>query len=344
MEAKLFDYYLPPGKIAQHPLKERDASRLMVIDRKTGSTEDAFFVNLFEYLCPGDILVINETKVIPARLYGKGSDSSRTFELLFLKEIKAGYWEVMVKPARKALKGNKLYIEESVEAEITGYATKGRRLLKIDSNENLNYLLLKYGKLPLPPYIKHYQSPDEGDSRRYQTIYARIDGSIAAPTAGLHFTEDLLKKIRNKGIEVVSLVLHIGAGTFTPVRAEIVENHHMEEEYFEITESTARIINEGKKQKRRIIAVGTTCIRALESSLNGNGFLYAKKGFTNLFIYPGFKFMVADALITNFHLPRSTLLMLVSAFAGREIILKAYNHAIDMDYRFYSYGDAMLIL
>ena len=334
-----FNYELPEELIAQHPYDKRDEARLMVLDREKQTIENKIFKDIIDYLNPGDCLVINDTKVIPARLYGK-KETGANVEFLLLNQIEGDIWEVMVRPGRKLLPGAKVSFGEGLlEAEILEILEGGNRKVSFKYNGIFNEILDKIGLMPLPPYIK--ESLKEKD--KYQTVYARDLGSSAAPTAGLHFTEELLEQIRKKGIEIAKVTLHVGIGTSRPVKVENIEEHKMHSEHFYIKEVEAEKINNAKKNGKRVIAVGTTSCRVLESIANEDGYVEETEKDTSIFIYPGYKFKCIDALVTNFHLPESTLLMLVSALAGREYILKAYNKAVEDKYKFFSFGDAMLI-
>jgi len=336
-----FDYVLPAGLIAQEPAPRRDLSRLMVVYRERAVIEHRLFQDLPEYLRPGDLLVINETKVIPARLPGKKAGGGANVEVLLLKPLDGRRWEALVRPGRRVRKGDVLLFGAGLFSGTVEESTAfGGRVISFTYAGDFPELLAKAGQLPLPPYIKKYT----GDPFRYQTVYARQEGSVAAPTAGLHFTEELLAKIRAKGVAVKPVLLHVGLGTFRPVKAEDVTRHHMHAEYYEISPDTARAVQAAREKGGRLVAVGTTTVRCLEAAARDNGEVPAAKGWTDLFIYPGYRFKAVDALITNFHLPRSTLLMMVSAFAGREKILHAYRLAVEKRYRFYSFGDAMLIV
>ncbi len=343
MKVSDFDYELPKKLIAEFPVEPRDSSRLMVLHRDTGRIEHRIFRDIALYLKPGDVLVINDTKVIPARLLGK-LDTGGKVELLLVRQPGLGIWEVMAKPARKLKEGKRIYFDEELEAVVKGYSGEGKRFVEfiLKSNKDFMEKLEEIGHIPLPPYIEREEKPV--DREKYQTVFARKEGAVAAPTAGLHFTEELLQKLKDKGIIIKNITLHVGPGTFKPVKVENVEEHQMDYETYHVPEDTAAEINRAKEEGRRIIAVGTTVTRTLESAAEEDGKVKPGEGSTNLFIYPGYRFKVIDALITNFHLPRSTLLMLVSAFAGRERILNAYREAIKKGYRFYSYGDAMFIL
>ena len=318
MDVKDFYYDLPQELIAQDPLEDRSSSRLMVLDKITGEVEHRHFKDIIEYLRPGDCLVINNTKVIPARLYGVKEGTEAKIEILLLKRKENDIWETLVKPGKKCKIGTKIVFGEGIFEEI----------------------LDRLGQMPLPPYITHQLQ----DKNRYQTVYAKYDGSAAAPTAGLHFTPELLQQVRDMGVEIAEVTLHVGLGTFRPVKETDVLKHHMHSEFYKIEQSEADKINKAKKEGHRVIAVGTTSTRTLESAADENGFLTEKSGWTEIFIYPGYQFKVIDALITNFHLPESTLVMLVSALAGREHVLAAYETAVEEKYRFFSFGDAMFIV
>ncbi|MBQ1956238.1 MAG: tRNA preQ1(34) S-adenosylmethionine ribosyltransferase-isomerase QueA [Clostridia bacterium] len=341
-----FFYELPPELIAQHPMQKRDGSRLMVIDRETGEISHKHFYDIIDYLDPNDVLVINDSKVIPARLYGhvEGREDAK-IELLLLRSHSLDVWETLVKPGKRAKIGSRLVFGDGMlHGEIVGMADEGNRLIKFDYDrtkyQTVYEILHVIGLMPLPPYITETLK----DNDRYQTVYAREEGSAAAPTAGLHFTQELLEKIKAKGVAVAPVMLHVGLGTFRPVKAEKISEHIMHTEYFSVPEESARIINERKAAGGRIICVGTTSCRTIESVADENGHIPAISGDTGIFIFPGYRFKAVDALITNFHLPESTLLMLISAFYGREEILSAYNVAVKDKYRFFSFGDAMLIV
>ncbi len=340
-----FYYDLPEERIAQHPQEQRDSSRLMVIDRKSGNIEHRIFHDIIDYLNPGDVLVINDSKVIPARLYGNvlGRDEAK-IELLLLRSHGLDSWETLVKPGKRAKIGSKLVFGDGLLiGEITDIVEEGNRIIHFDYDRekysNIYEILHKIGLMPLPPYITETLK----DNSRYQTVYAKDEGSAAAPTAGLHFTPELLERIKNKGVSIVPVMLHVGLGTFRPVKADRIDEHIMHTEYISVSEESARIINEKRSAGGRIIAVGTTSCRTLESVADENGKIQPISGDTGIFIYPGYKFKAVDALITNFHLPESTLLMLVSAFYNRDKMLEAYKTAVDMKYRFFSFGDAMFI-
>ena len=340
---KTSDFYfdLPKELIAQDPLEDRSSSRLLVLDRKTGAREHRIFRDIVEYLNPGDCLVINNTKVIPARLYGAKEGTQAKIEILLLKRREGDVWETLVKPGKKAKPGTKISFGDGLlMGEVLDVVDEGNRLIKFTYDGIFEEILDQLGQMPLPPYITHQLK----DKNRYQTVYAKHDGSAAAPTAGLHFTPELLRQIEEKGVKIAHVTLHVGLGTFRPVKVEDVTEHHMHSEYFFIEEDQAKLINDTKAAGGRVIAVGTTSCRTLESAVGEDGKLKATSGWTDIFIYPGYQFKVIDALITNFHLPESTLLMLVSALAGKENIMNAYEEAVKERYRFFSFGDAMFIM
>ena len=345
MQVSDFNYNLPKELIAQHPVKTRDESRLMVLNRTKKTIEHKVFKDIIDYLEPGDCLVVNNTKVIPARLYGiKVNETSEHepahVEFLLLKRIEEDIWEVMVRPGKKLKTGVKVTFGNGLlDAEILEMLPNGNRKVKFYYEGIFNEVLDQIGLMPLPPYITEKLK----DKSRYQTVYAKYDGSAAAPTAGLHFTPELLEKIKKKGIEIANVTLHVGIGTFRPVKVKTIEEHEMHTEHFYIKQEDADKINNAKKEGHRIIAVGTTSCRVLETVSDEKGFLKETEGDTNIFIYPGYKFKCIDNLITNFHLPESTLIMLVSALAGKDFIMKAYETAVEEKYRFFSFGDAMLI-
>ncbi len=340
MKVSDFDYELPQELIAQVPIKDRSASRLMVLNRENKTIEDKIFKDIIDYLKPGDCLVRNNTKVIPARLYGIKEETGVHIEFLLLKRIEGDIWEVMVHPGRRLKIGTKVIFGEGLlKAEILEMMEGGNRKVKFEYEGIFNEILDQIGLMPLPPYIKEKLD----DKSRYQTVYAKYEGSAAAPTAGLHFTEELLEKIKEKGIEIANVTLHVGIGTFRPVKVENIEEHDMHSEHYYIKPEDAEKINNTKKNGGRIIAVGTTSCRVLESVADENGLVKETEGDTSIFIYPGYKFKCIDCLITNFHLPESTLIMLVSALAGKDYIMKAYKHAVEEKYRFFSFGDAMFI-
>ncbi|WP_276834921.1 tRNA preQ1(34) S-adenosylmethionine ribosyltransferase-isomerase QueA [Megasphaera stantonii] len=337
---KLSDFYydLPKELIAQHPAEQRDHARLMLYDRQSGAVEHKHFYDLIDELHKGDVLVFNDSRVIPARLYGKKSPTGGKVEVLLLTPVGEDTWEVLVKPGKRALPGAVIEFPEGLTCQILDRTDFGGRIVKFEYDGVFDDIIDKIGEMPLPPYIhEKLEDPDE-----YQTVYARERGSAAAPTAGLHFTDELLERIKAKGVELVFVTLHVGLGTFRPVEEENIEDHEMHSEFYSITEEAAQTINRAKAEGRRIVAVGTTSIRTLESA-GTTGMLQAGAGWTNIFIYPGYTFHIVDALVTNFHLPESTLLMLISAMSTREKILKAYEIAVQEKYRFFSFGDAMFI-
>lgn len=337
-----FDYELPEEKIAQHPAPRRDGSKLLMLDSGTGEIEHSKFPRIVDALEKGDVLVLNNTKVFPSRLYAQKDKTDTEIELFLLRELGNNLWETLVKPARKVRVGNKLVIADKITCDVVDNTVSGGRVVRFDKNGGDFYSILEeVGHWPLPPYIE--REAEARDKERYQTVYAEHRGAVAAPTAGLHFTDGLLKKIRQKGVKIHTVLLHVGLGTFRPVNVEDISKHQMDAEYFNVPEETVAAIKEAKADGRRVIGVGTTVVRALESAVMYPRELEAGDGWTNKFIYPPYEFRVIDGMITNFHQPKSTLLMLVSAFASREKILKAYKEAIDKDYRFFSYGDAMFI-
>ena len=338
MDVKDFYYELPKEQIAQNPSERRDRCRLLCLDKKTGAVEDGLFCDIIDRLNAGDCLVLNDTKVIPARLFGVKKGTGASVEILLLRQRGVNKWECLAKPGKRLKEGAAVDFGP-VSAVVTAELTEGRREITFDYDGDFYSLLDKIGKIPLPPYI----TKSTADAGRYQTVYAEKEGSAAAPTAGLHFTDELLDKIREKGVKTVFVTLHIGIGTFRPVKVEKVEDHVMHSEWYSISAEAAKAINETRDKGGRIIAVGTTSVRVLESASDENGRLEAKTGDTSIFIYPPYRFKAVDALITNFHLPESTLLMLVSALAGRENILAAYRHAVEKKYMFFSFGDAMFI-
>ncbi|MDY4028079.1 MAG: tRNA preQ1(34) S-adenosylmethionine ribosyltransferase-isomerase QueA [Butyrivibrio crossotus] len=340
MDLKDFNYDLPEELIAQDPLEDRSSSRLMVLHKDTGRIEHKIFRDIIDYLNPGDCLVINDTKVIPARLMGIKEDTGAAIEVLLLKRNADDVWECLVKPGKKARTGARIVFGEGLlVGEIVDVIEDGNRMIKFHYEGIFEEILDKLGQMPLPPYITHKLQ----DKNRYQTVYARNEGSAAAPTAGLHFTKELLEKIKEKGVNVVSITLHVGLGTFRPVKVDKIEEHHMHTETFNISKEAADTINRTRAAGGRVIAVGTTSCRTLESAATDDGTIPARSGDTDIFIYPGYKFKAIDCLITNFHLPESTLIMLVSALAGRDNIMNAYETAVKERYRFFSFGDAMFI-
>ena len=340
MKTSDFYYDLPQELIAQDPLEDRSASRLMVLDKKTGKIQHHIFKEIVNYLNPGDCLVINDTKVIPARLYGAKVGTDAKIEVLLLKRKENNIWETLVKPGKKAKIGTKISFGEGLLiGEVVDIVEEGNRLIQFTYEGIFEEILDKLGQMPLPPYITHQLK----DKSRYQTVYAKHDGSAAAPTAGLHFTQELLQEIQDMGVTIAHVTLHVGLGTFRPVKVDTIEEHHMHSEFYVVEEEEAKKINDTKKNGGRVICVGTTSCRTLESATGEDGILKAGSGWTDIFIYPGYRFKILDCLITNFHLPESTLVMLVSALAGREHILNAYQEAIKERYRFFSFGDAMFI-
>ena len=339
MRTEDFDYNLPEELIAQHPADKRDFSRLMVVDRKTGQREDKHFYDIIDYLNEGDLLVMNDTRVIPARLFGHRPEKEEKIEVFLLENIEKDKWEVLVKPGKKMKIGTKCIFSDELSLEVIDIKEDGNRVVEFSYEGIFQEILDKLGNMPLPPYIKEKLK----DKERYQTVYSKNPGSVAAPTAGLHFTKDLLKRIEDKGVNLAFITLNVGLGTFRPVKVDDVKNHKMHSEYYQISKETADLINETKKNNKRIISTGTTTTRTLESVFKKNGRIKEYSGWTDIFIYPGFEFNVIDCQITNFHLPKSTLIMLVSALANREIILDAYKDAVDKKYRFFSFGDAMFL-
>ncbi len=341
-EWKKSDFYfdLPDELIAQDPLEDRSASRLLVLDKNTGEREHHFFREITDYLAPGDCLVLNNTKVMPARLLGVREATGAAVELLLLKRREKDVWETLAKPGKKARPGTVIDFGGGIlKGEILEIVEEGNRLVRFTYQGVFEEVLDRLGEMPLPPYITHKLE----DKSRYQTVYAKYEGSAAAPTAGLHFTEELLKKIKEKGVDIAYVTLHVGLGTFRPVKAENILEHHMHSEFYHVPEDAAEKINRAKRAGKRVVCVGTTSCRTVESAADDNGLLRECSGDTDIFIYPGYRFKVMDALVTNFHLPESTLVMLVSALAGRENVLEAYKEAVEEKYRFFSFGDAMLI-
>lgn len=341
MRVEQFNYNLPEELIAQHPIEPRDTSRLLVLNKEAGRIEHKVFHELIDYLYPGDALVLNNTKVMPARLYGLKKETGAKVEVVLLKRGEGDLWETLVRPGRKIRKGHILTFGDGLlEAEVVAHTAAGGRKLKFIYQGIFEEILDKLGQMPLPPYIRESLS----DQGRYQTVYAKHQGSAAAPTAGLHFTPELLERIGAKGINLVYLLLHVGLGTFRPVQVEEIKEHKMHAEYFSFGSNEAEILNRVRDHGGKIVAVGTTSVRTLETVVDRKGVFQAQEGWTDIFIYPGYQFCAIDAMVTNFHLPKSTLLMLVSAFAGLENIRNAYQQAINSNYRFYSFGDAMLII
>lgn len=339
MRTEDFDYYLPEELIAQHPADKRDFSRLMVVDRKTGQREDKHFYDIIDYLNEGDLLVMNDTRVIPARLFGHREGKEEEIEVFLLENIEKDKWEVLVRPGKKMKIGTKCIFSDELSIEVVDIKEDGNRIVEFSYEGIFQEILDRLGNMPLPPYIKEKLK----DKERYQTVYSKNPGSVAAPTAGLHFTKELLKKIEKKGVKLAYITLNVGLGTFRPVKVDDVKNHKMHSEFYQISKETADLINETKKNNKRIISTGTTTTRTLESVYKKNGEIKDDSGWTDIFIYPGFEFKVIDCQITNFHLPKSTLIMLVSALASKEIILDAYKDAVEKKYRFFSFGDAMFL-
>jgi S-adenosylmethionine:tRNA ribosyltransferase-isomerase len=339
MKTDMFDYHLPEELIAQTPVAKRDTSRLLVYDRNTKEITHKHFSDIIEYLNPGDTLVINDTKVLPARLFGKRADTGGKLEALLLKRVEGDVWEALTRPARKAIIGREFIFSDKLKMRVVGEFDDGIRHMELIYDGILEEILDEIGLMPLPPYI-HEKLQDKS---RYQTVYARLTGSAAAPTAGLHFTSELMDKVKAKGVNIAKVLLHVGLGTFRPVSVDDVSTHKMHSEYYEVTQETANLLNATRSSGGRIICVGTTSVRTLETATDDIGIIHSGSGETDIFIYPGYKFKACDALITNFHLPKSTLLMLVSALSSREEILEIYNIAVKEKYRFFSFGDAMFI-
>ncbi len=342
-EMKVTDYYfdLPQEQIAQDPLEDRSSSRLLVLDKETGEYSHHIFREITEFLKPGDCLVLNNTKVIPARLFGEKEGTQAKIEILLLKRKENDVWETLVKPGKKAKVGTKIIFGGGLlVGEVIDIVEDGNRLIKFTYEGIFEEILDQLGQMPLPPYITHQLK----DKNRYQTVYAKYDGSAAAPTAGLHFTPELLQQVKDMGVDIAEVTLHVGLGTFRPVKVDNILEHHMHSEFYMVTQEAADKINNAKKNGHRVICVGTTSCRTIESAADENGMLKESSGWTEIFIYPGYQFKVLDCLITNFHLPESTLLMLVSALAGREHVLAAYEEAVKEGYRFFSFGDAMMIV
>ena len=340
MKTSDFFYDLPEELIAQHPVEPRDTSRLLVYNRATKQIEHKHFYDVVDYLQKGDVLVVNNTKVLPARIYGAKEHTGGKIEFLLLKRLDLTHWEVILKPGRIAKVGAVFCFGDKLKARVDSISEDGSRMVEFIYDGVFESILSEIGEMPLPPYIKEKLQ----DKSRYNTVYSKIEGSSAAPTAGLHFTPQLLDKVRAKGVEVVEVLLHVGLGTFRPVKVDDVTQHHMHSEYFEVSQQAADAINAAKAESRRVICVGTTSVRTIESAADDNGKLRACSGNTEIFIYPPYKFKVVDNLITNFHLPESTLIMLVSALCSREEILRVYQTAVSEKYRFFSFGDAMMII
>lgn len=340
MKVSDFDFYLPEELIAQHPLQNRDEARLMVLDKNSGNIEHKVFRDIAEYLEEGDCLVLNDTRVLPARLFGTKEGSGGKMEFLLLKRTDKDSWETLVKPGRRAQVGARfVFGNGELKAEVVGMGEEGSRIVRFEYEGIFEEVLDRLGQMPLPPYIKEKLE----DKEMYQTVYSREQGSAAAPTAGLHFTEELLERIEERGVKLAFLTLHVGLGTFRPMKAENIDEHVMHSEYYSLSKENADIINSCKERGKRVIAVGTTSTRTLETIGGEDNRVREQSGWTDIFIYPGYRFRIVDALITNFHLPKSTLLMLVSALASRDIIMKAYEAAVKERYRFFSFGDAMFI-
>ena len=341
MDVKDFDYELPEELIAQTPLSDRPSSRLLVLDKKTGDIRHTHFRKIVNYLHEGDCLVLNNTRVLPARLFGRREDTGAVIEFLLLTQKENDVWEIIVRPGKKARPGHRVVFGDGrLTAEITDIVNDGNRLVRFHYDGIFNEILDELGEMPLPPYIHEKLE----DRERYQTVYSKVDGSAAAPTAGLHFDRELLQEIDRKGIQLAFVTLHVGLGTFRPVKVDKIEEHKMHSEFYSVDDETAQKINRTKENGRRVVCVGTTSTRVLETLTDQDGKMHAGSGWTDIFIYPGYRFKMIDALITNFHLPQSTLIMLVSALAGREHIMEAYRQAVELRYRFFSFGDAMLIL
>lgn len=339
MKTNEFDYNLPEELIAQHPTKNRDEARMMVLDKNIGEREDKYFYDIIDYLQAGDVLVMNDTRVIPARLFGHRPEKEEKIEVFLLNNTEGSKWEVLVRPGKKMKIGTEVIFSEELSCKVLEIKEDGNRIVEFYYEGIFNEILDRLGNMPLPPYIKEKLK----DNEDYQTVYSKNPGSVAAPTAGLHFTKELLEKIEAKGIKLAYLTLNVGLGTFRPVNEDEITDHKMHSEFYTLSEETAEILNEAKKEGRRIIAVGTTSIRTLEAVYQKNGKICADSGWTDIFIYPGFEFKVVDAIITNFHLPKSTLIMLIAAFTSKDIILNAYNDAVSKKYRFFSFGDCMFI-
>jgi len=340
METKDFDFYLPEELIAQTPLENRDHSRLMVLDKETGKIEHKHFYDIIDFLNKGDCLVLNNTRVLPARLIGEKQETGGKIEFLLLKRVELDTWEALVKPGKKAKIGSRFTFGNGLlHTEVIGIGDEGSRIIKFEYKGVFEEILDELGQMPLPPYITEKLE----DKERYQTVYSKNQGSAAAPTAGLHFTNELLSKIESKGVKIAYITLHVGLGTFRPVKVDKIEEHKMHSEFYIIDDETANIINDTKKQGNKVITVGTTSTRTLESVANKDGIIKPSSGWTDIFIYPGYDFKIVDNLITNFHLPESTLIMLVSTLAGQEKTLNAYKTAVEERYRFFSFGDAMFI-
>ncbi|MGH7496261.1 MAG: tRNA preQ1(34) S-adenosylmethionine ribosyltransferase-isomerase QueA [bacterium] len=342
MKLSDFKFNIPEKLVAQYPIKKRDQSRLMVLDRKNQTIDEKKFSDIIHFLGPEDCLVINETKVFPARLMGTKDKTEAHVEIFLLRQLENGLWEVLVRPARKVRVGNRLSVGRDLACDVIDNTVSGGRVVRFNFNGDFFEIVEKLGQSPLPPYVK--REPEPLDKERYQTIYARVRGAVAAPTAGLHFTKDLLRRIQKKGTKIVPVILHLGLGSFRPVIVEDLSRHKMDSEYFEISMESAQAINETMKMGGKVIAVGTSVVRALETEVTSEGWVKPGRGWTDKFIFPPYEFKIVDRLITNFHMPTSTMVMMVSAFAGREFVMKAYRRAVKEKWRFFSYGDAMVIL
>lgn len=343
MRVDEFDYYLPPELIAQHPSNKREASKMMVLHRHSNEIEHKNFHNIEDLITPDDLIVINNTKVIPARIFGK-KETGANIEIFLIHQVEKNIWECLLRPQKRVKPGINIILKDNSNIKVLDKSANDKWIIKVADNFEIN--INSVGNMPLPPYIKREQNNvfESSDRERYQTVYAKIPGAVAAPTAGLHFTPEIINRLKNNGSKIAEITLHVGLGTFKPVKTKNIEDHIMHKELYSITETTAELINEYKAKRKRVISVGTTTIRTLESVAQlYNGTIKACSGWSNLFIYPGFDFKVTDACITNFHLPKSTLIMLVSALAGKDFIFHAYNEAIKNNYRFYSYGDCMFI-
>lgn len=340
MQLEDFDYELPEELIAQKPVEPRNSSRLMVLNPEEKSIEHRHFYELGNFLAPGDALILNDTRVLPARLHGRREPTGAHIEVFLLRRLDRDSWETLVRPGKKAQVGQVIRFSDELSAEVTAHMDFGGRIVKFRSDGIFEEILDRLGETPLPPYIHERLE----DRERYQTVYCREEGSAAAPTAGLHFTKEQLAELKAKGVNIGFVTLHVGLGTFRPVSVSRIEEHKMHSEYYQLPEETAALIRRTKEAGRRVVAVGTTSIRTLESAAEENGCMAAKSGWTDIFIYPGYRFKIVDALVTNFHLPKSTLLMLISAFAGREFVLRAYEEAVREKYRFFSFGDAMFLM
>ncbi len=336
-----FEYELPSELIAQYPLKVRESCRLMTVHRKTGEITHGQFPDLTRLLSPGDCLVLNDTRVFPARLFGRKDRTGAQVEVFLLRNLEGNLWEILVKPARKIRIGNKIIFADDLWCDVVDNTLSGGRIVEFSSNGNIFPILEKIGNMPLPPYIKRL--PEKDDREYYQTVYAQKPGAVAAPTAGLHFSQKLLDRLQKKGIQLATITLHVGLGTFRPIKVEDISRHKMDSEYYEVEPESAQIINRIREKGGKIVAVGTTAVRVLETLSDPRGYIRSAKGWTDKFIYPPYEFRIVDQLITNFHLPASTLIMMVSAFSSLPIIKKAYQAAIDQKYRFFSYGDAMFV-